>query len=47
MTFFHREEIRDDRVLNVLTNDERGLRIVVSRFGAELVSLARRDSSGN
>ena len=47
MKFSHREEKRDGRLLDVLTDDERGLRIVVSRLGAELVSLARRDASGH
>ncbi|HEY5036544.1 MAG TPA: hypothetical protein VII74_05380 [Chthoniobacterales bacterium] len=46
MKFSHREESRDGRLLDVLTEDERGLRIIVSRLGAELVSLARRDASG-
>ncbi|HEY3662612.1 MAG TPA: hypothetical protein VGL24_05610, partial [Chthoniobacterales bacterium] len=47
MKFSHREESRDGRLLDILTDDERGLRIVVSRLGAELVSLARRDADGN
>lgn len=47
MNFSHREEARDGRLLDVLTEDERGLRIIVSRLGAELVSLARRDAKGN
>ncbi len=47
MKFSHREEIRDERLLDVLTDEEQGLRIVVSRLGAELVSLARRDANGN
>lgn len=47
MKFSHREEIRDDRLLDVLTDDERGLRIIVSRLGAELVSLARRNAKGH
>lgn len=46
MKFSHREETRDNRLLDVLTDDERGQRIVVSRLGAELVSLARRDADG-
>ncbi len=46
MNFSHREETRDGRLLDVLTEEERGLRIVVSRLGAELVSLARRDAAG-
>ncbi len=47
MKFSHREELRGDRLLDVLTDDERGLRIIVSRLGAELVSLARRDAKGD
>ena len=46
MRFSHREERRDDRVLDVLTDDENGIRLIVSRLGAELVSIARRDASG-
>lgn len=44
--FSHREEKRDDRALDVLTDEKGGIRIVVSRLGAELVSLARRDQAG-
>lgn len=39
--------MRGERLLDVLTDEERGLRIIVSRLGAELVSLARRDAQGN
>jgi galactose mutarotase-like enzyme len=46
MKYSHQEEMRDGRALDVLTDDEVGLRIVVSRLGAELVSLARRDEDG-
>ncbi|MEP7249712.1 MAG: hypothetical protein ABI787_08040 [Spartobacteria bacterium] len=46
MRFSHHEERRGDRLLDVLTDDDRGLRITVSRLGAELVSLARRDDGG-
>ncbi|MFL6529337.1 MAG: hypothetical protein ACJ8KX_02590 [Chthoniobacterales bacterium] len=46
MSFSHREEKRENRLLDVLTNDDAGIRIVVSRLGAELVSLARRDARG-
>jgi len=46
MKFSHREEERAGRLLDVLTDDEAGLRIVVSRLGAELVSLARRHEEG-
>ena len=33
-------------LLDVLTDEEHGLRLIVSRLGAELVSLARRDAEG-
>ena len=46
MKFSHREETREGRLLDVLSAEESGLRIIVSRLGAELVSLARRDRSG-
>ncbi len=47
MRFSHREERRDDRILDVLTDDENGIRLIVSRLGAELVSVARRNASGD
>ncbi|MEP7015001.1 MAG: hypothetical protein ABI925_06150 [Verrucomicrobiota bacterium] len=46
MKFSHREETRQDRLLDVLTDEELGLRLIVSRLGAELVSLARMDEAG-
>ena len=46
MSFSHREEKRGERLLDVLTDETTGIRIVVSRLGAELISLARRDASG-
>jgi galactose mutarotase-like enzyme len=46
MKFSHREERRADRLLDVLADDDMGLRLVVSRLGAELVSLARRNRAG-
>ena len=46
MSLSHREERRGDRLLDVLTDDEAGLRLIVSRVGAELISVARRDSAG-
>ena len=46
MKFSHCEEIREDRHLDVLTDQENGLRIIVSRLGAELVSLARINEAG-
>jgi galactose mutarotase-like enzyme len=41
------EEKRDGQHLDVLTDEENGLRIIVSRLGAELISLARIDETGN
>jgi galactose mutarotase-like enzyme len=46
MKFSHTEEKREDRHLDVLTDEENGLRILVSRLGAELVSLARINEAG-
>ena len=39
------EEQRGDRLLDVLTDDTNGLRVIVSRLGAELISVARRNST--
>ena len=47
MKFSHREEKRGERLLDFLTDEERGLRIVVSRLGAEMISIARRDRNGS
>jgi len=38
---------KDGVTLDVLTDEDAGLRIAVTRTGAEMVSLARRDASGN
>jgi galactose mutarotase-like enzyme len=46
MKFSHSEEEREGRQLDVLTDEENGLRIIVSRVGAELISLARMDDAG-
>jgi galactose mutarotase-like enzyme len=46
MKFSHREETRQDRQFDVLIEEETGLRIVVSRLGAELISLARMNEAG-
>jgi galactose mutarotase-like enzyme len=46
MKFSHSEEDRDGKNLDVLTDEENGLRIVVSRLGAELTSLARVSEEG-
>jgi galactose mutarotase-like enzyme len=45
--FSHSEENRDGRQLDILADEENGLRIIVSRLGAELISLARADQAGN
>jgi galactose mutarotase-like enzyme len=45
-TFTHREENRSGRLFDVLTAEESGLRLIVSRLGAELISVARRDAAG-
>ena len=47
MKFSHTEEKRDGRHLDVLTDEENGLRIIVSRLGAELISMARINEAGN
>jgi galactose mutarotase-like enzyme len=47
MKISHSEETREGRQLDVLIDEENGLRIVVSRLGAELVSLARINEAGN
>jgi galactose mutarotase-like enzyme len=46
MRISHSEEKRGDRCLDVLTDEENGLRIIVSRLGAELISLARINEAG-
>src|ERR1700757_3305789 len=46
MKFSHTEEDRDGNHLDVLTDEENGLRIIVSRLGAELISLARINEAG-
>jgi galactose mutarotase-like enzyme len=46
MSFSHREDRRGDRQVDILTDEANGIRIAVSRLGAELVSLARRNSAG-
>jgi galactose mutarotase-like enzyme len=45
--FSHREETRENRLFDVLTDEPGGLRLVVSRLGAEPISLARRNESGD
>jgi galactose mutarotase-like enzyme len=46
MNFSHREDNRGEHLLDILTDEANGLRISVSRLGAELVSLARRNNAG-
>jgi galactose mutarotase-like enzyme len=46
MKISRREEKRQDRQLDTLTDEESGLRIIVSRLGAELISLARMNEAG-
>ena len=46
MKFSHTEEKREGQHFDVLTDEENGLRIIVSRLGAELVSLARINEEG-
>src|SRR5438445_2343108 len=46
MKFSHTEDQRENQHLDVRTDDETGMRIVVSRLGAELVSLARVHETG-
>jgi galactose mutarotase-like enzyme len=47
MKFSHSEEDREGKHLDVLTDEENGLRMVVSRLGAELISLARVNEEGD
>jgi galactose mutarotase-like enzyme len=44
--FSLREDKRGDRLFDLLTDEENGLRLIVSRLGAELISIARRDAKG-
>ena len=46
MKFSHSEEDREGKHLDVLTDEENGLRIIVSRPGAELISVARVNETG-
>jgi galactose mutarotase-like enzyme len=45
--FSQREEQRGERLLDVLTDEDAGLRLIVSRLGAEVISVARRNSAGD
>lgn len=46
MKVSRRAEKRDDGLFDVLTDEENGLRLIVARLGAELISLARRNKAG-
>lgn len=46
MSAVHREEQRDNRQLDSLTDESTGLRLIVSRKGAEPVSISRPNESG-
>jgi galactose mutarotase-like enzyme len=46
MTCSHREETRNGRIIDWLENSQAGLRIGISRLGAELISVQRRSGSG-
>src|SRR4051794_14017218 len=46
MRFSRSQDQRGSRLFDVLTDEEAGLRIIVSRLGGELISLARRTSAG-
>src|SRR5437773_4930190 len=46
MKFSHTEEKWEDRDVDVWIDEENGLRIIVSRLGAELVSLGRINEAG-
>lgn len=45
-SFSQREDNRGGRLLDVLTDEKNGLRLIVSRLGAELISVARRNAGG-
>jgi galactose mutarotase-like enzyme len=45
--FCLREEQRGERLLDILTDEANGLRLIVSRLGAELISVARRNPAGD
>jgi len=42
----HETQSQDGATLDILTDEEHGLRITINRSGAELISLARRDARG-
>ncbi len=46
MSFSQRAEQRGDRLVDVVTDEASGIRVVISRLGAELVSVARKNTAG-
>ena len=46
MSCSRRQEQRGDRLVDILTDEASGVRLMVSRLGAELVSIARRNKAG-
>jgi galactose mutarotase-like enzyme len=46
MSVSHRPEERGERLLDVVTDEESGVRLIISRLGAELVSMARKSKTG-
>src|SRR5437762_2945472 len=46
MKLAHTEEDREGRHVDILTDQENGLQIIVSRLGAELISVARVNEEG-
>jgi galactose mutarotase-like enzyme len=46
MKFSLRQEKRDNGLFDVLTDEENGLRLIISRLGVEVISLARRNAAG-
>ncbi|HEY2125149.1 MAG TPA: hypothetical protein VGG94_06760 [Chthoniobacterales bacterium] len=47
MSFSRRQEQRGDRLVDVLTDEAAGVRLIVSRLGAEPVSIAHRNKAGD
>ena len=46
MALTRSEETRGDRHLDILTDEGHGVRLIVSRLGAELISVAKRNAAG-
>src|SRR5438046_10577068 len=47
ITGAHRGDKRQDRQRDILNDEENGLRLIFSRVGAELISLARVNEAGD